>query len=126
MQSEEELRLVFAEMQKGKGGKTMSRLILLNALDLRKRIVREVMRPRQEITALDTEASIAECLTVAEKTRYSRFPLCEAGNLDKTIGVVHIKDLFAMRLKARKMETDLRAVARINSFMCRRPRDWRS
>ena len=111
MQSEEELRLVFAEMQKGKGGKTMSRLILLNALDLRKRIVREVMRPRQEITALDTEASIAECLTVAEKTRYSRFPLCEAGNLDKTIGVVHIKDLFAMRLKARNGD-DLRAVAR--------------
>ena len=33
------------------------------------------MRPRQEIVALDTEASIAECLDVAEKTRYSRFPL---------------------------------------------------
>jgi CBS domain containing-hemolysin-like protein len=59
------------------------------------------MRPRQEIVALDTEASIAECLDVAEKTRYSRFPLCEGGNLDKTLGVVHIKDLYAMRIKAR-------------------------
>ena len=59
------------------------------------------MRPRQEIVPLDTEASIAECLNVAEKTRYSRFPLCEGGNLDKTLGVVHIKDLYAMRLKAR-------------------------
>ena len=57
---------------------------MLNALDLQRRIVREVMRPRQEIAALDTEASIAECLDVAEKTRYSRFPLCEGGNLGAT------------------------------------------
>jgi len=99
-QSEEELRLMFSAMQKGVGGKTLSREILLNALDLRHRLVREVMRPRQEIVFLDTEASIAECLEVAEKSRYSRFPLCDAGDLDKTIGVVHIKDLYAMRLKA--------------------------
>ena len=79
----------------------LGRDIVLNALDLRRRVAREVMRPRQEIVALDTEASIAECLDVAEKTRYSRFPLCEGGNLDKTLGVVHIKDLYAMRLKAR-------------------------
>ena len=75
---------------------------MLNALDLRRRIVREVMRPRHEIVGLDTEASIAECLDVAEKTRYSRFPLCEGGDLDKTLGVIHFKDLFAMRLKARQ------------------------
>jgi CBS domain containing-hemolysin-like protein len=100
-QSEEELRLVFAAAQKRAGGTALGRDIVLNALDLRRRVVREVMRPRQEITALDTEASIAECLDVAEKTRYSRFPLCEGGNLDKTLGVVHIKDLYALRLKAR-------------------------
>ena len=100
-QSEEELRLVFAAAQKRAGGTALGRDIVLNALDLRRRVVREVMRPRQEITALDTEASMAECLDVAEKTRYSRFPLCEGGNLDQTLGVVHIKDLYALRLKAR-------------------------
>src|SRR6266436_5522452 len=99
--SEEELRLVVAASQKQAGATALGRDIVLNALDLRRRVAREVMRPRQEITALDTEASIAECLEVAEKTRYSRFPLCEKGDLDKTLGVVHIKDLYAMRLKAR-------------------------
>jgi CBS domain containing-hemolysin-like protein len=59
------------------------------------------MRPRQEISALSTESSIAECLELAEKSRYSRFPLTEGGDLDRTLGVVHIKDLYAMRLKAR-------------------------
>jgi len=58
------------------------------------------MRPRQEIVSLSTENSIAECLEIAEKTRYSRFPLCEAGDIDRTLGVVHIKDIYAMRMKA--------------------------
>jgi putative hemolysin len=48
----------------------------------------------------DTTAPIAECLALAEKTRYSRFPLCEEGNLDRTLGVIHIKDLYALRDKA--------------------------
>ncbi len=99
--SEEELRLLFTSGQKRPGGHSLRREILLNALDLPRRLVRDVMRPRQEILAFDTEASLPECLDLAEKSRYSRFPLCEKGDLDKTLGVVHIKDLYAMRLKAR-------------------------
>jgi CBS domain containing-hemolysin-like protein len=97
----DELRLLVGSSHQHGGGTMLGRDIILNALDLRRRIAREVMRPRQEIVALDTEATMAECLEVAEKTRYSRFPLCEGGDLDKTLGVVHIKDLYAFRLKAR-------------------------
>jgi CBS domain containing-hemolysin-like protein len=99
--SEEELRLLVATSQKYSGGTALGRAVVLNALDLRHRLAREVMRPRQEIIGLDTRCSVAECLDIAEKTRYSRFPLCEAGDIDRTLGVVHIKDLYAMRLKAR-------------------------
>lgn len=99
--SEEELRLLFGQAKSRPGGSSLRREILLNALDLRRRLARDVMRPRPEIIFLSTEASLPECLDIAEKTRYSRFPLCEGGALDKTLGVVHIKDLYAMRLKAR-------------------------
>jgi CBS domain containing-hemolysin-like protein len=75
-------------------GTAGGRNLILNALDLRHRVAREVMRPRYEVIAFDTDASLAECLALAEKTRYSRFPLCEGGDLDKTRGVVHIKDLY--------------------------------
>jgi CBS domain containing-hemolysin-like protein len=109
--SEEELRLLFATTQKHSGGTSLGRDIVLNALDLRRRVVREVMRPRQEIAALSTEASMTECLDVAEKTRFSRFPLCEGGDVDRTLGVVHFKDLYAMRLKA-KSGAELRQIAR--------------
>jgi CBS domain containing-hemolysin-like protein len=92
IQSEEELRLLVALVpQSGTAG---GRNLILNALDLRRRVAREVMRPRHEIIAFDTDAGLAECLALAEKTRYSRFPLCEGGDLDKTRGVVHIKDLY--------------------------------
>src|SRR5437762_1755492 len=109
--SEEELRLLFMASQKQSAGTHLGRDIVLNALDLRRRIVREVMRPRKEIVALDTEASISECLDLAEKSRYSRFPLCEGGDRDKTLGVVHIKDLYAMRAKVRT-GADLRSACR--------------
>jgi CBS domain containing-hemolysin-like protein len=101
--SEEELRLLIRPTRRGNVGvaEELNRNLVLNALELKHRAVRDVMRPRQEITPLNTDASMAECLDVVEKTRYSRFPLCEGGDLDKTRGVVHIKDLYAMRIKAR-------------------------
>ena len=105
--SEEELRLLLASAQGSAGGRNM----VLNALDLRHRVAREIMRPRQEIAAFNTDASFADCLALAEQTRYSRFPLCEGGNLDKTRGVVHIKDLYTLRNQA-QTAADLLPVAR--------------
>jgi CBS domain containing-hemolysin-like protein len=99
--SEEELRLLVSSAQKRAGGTALGRDIVLNALDLRRRVAREVMRPRQEIVPLSTDDSMSQCLEIADKTRYSRFPLADAGDLDRTLGVVHIKDLYGMRLKAR-------------------------
>jgi CBS domain containing-hemolysin-like protein len=109
--SEEELRLLFAGSHKHSAGSALGKDIVLNALDLRRRVAREVMRPRQEIVALDTQASLAECIDIAEKTRFSRFPLCEGGDLDRTLGVVHIKDLYAARFRA-KTAADFTGVAR--------------
>jgi CBS domain containing-hemolysin-like protein len=106
-QSEEELRVVFAAAQ----GSSDRRNLILNALDLRHRTAREVMRPRSEIIAFDSNAPIADCLALAEKTRYSRFPICDDGDLDRARGVIHIKDLYALRDRARTAQ-DLLPVAR--------------
>ncbi len=96
-QSEEELRLLITSGQGTVGGRSL----ILNALDLPHRIAREVMRPRHEIVGFNTEAGLAECLALAEKTRYSRFPLCPGGDLDQTRGIVHIKDLYPALRDAR-------------------------
>jgi CBS domain containing-hemolysin-like protein len=109
--SEEELRLLFAESQRRTGGSALGREIVINALDLRHRIVRDVMRPRQEISVLNADAPISQCIEVAESTRYSRFPLCEEGDVDRSLAGVHIKDLYALRNKA-STGRDLLAAAR--------------
>ena len=109
--SEDELRLMLTTGQMHAGATALGRDIVLNALDLRHRIARDDMRPRREIVVLDTHASLTECLNIAESTRYSRFPLCEDGDINRTLGVVHIKDLFAQRHRARA-GADLAGVTR--------------
>ncbi len=91
--SEEEIRLLLAQSRRHASGPTLGQDIALNAFALRQRRVLEVMRPRHEIIGLDTESTLAGCRALARHTRYSRFPLCEGGDLDKTLGVVHSKDL---------------------------------
>ena len=105
--SEDELRLMLSTAQSSAD----RRDLILNALDLRHRTAREVMRPRNEITFFDSAAPISECLELAEKSRYSRFPICANGDPDKTLGVVHIKDLYALRERAKTAE-DLLPAAR--------------
>ncbi len=109
--SSEELRLLFNATHRRERGSELGREIVLNSLDLRHRVVAQVMRPRREITVLDTRQPIESCLDCAERSRYSRIPLCEEGDLDRAVGVVHVKDLFSLRTRARTGE-DLRPVAR--------------
>jgi CBS domain containing-hemolysin-like protein len=108
--SEEEFRLMLSAGAAGASAGAFGRSLVLNAFDLRQRVARQVMRPRREIILLDTRSSLAECIDVAESTRYSRFPLCKDGDINRTLGVVHIKDLYAARHTA-KTGADLASVA---------------
>lgn len=109
--SHDELRVMISTAQQSSGGTDLGRTIVLNAMDLHRRRARDVMRPRHEIVLLDTASGMTECLDLAEKSRYSRFPLCEGGELDRVRGVVHFKDLIAYRLRA-KSGQDLIPIAR--------------
>jgi len=53
---------------------------------------KEIMRPRIDIFALDRKISSEEVLKSITSTNYSRVPVFDE-NLDKIIGVLHIKDL---------------------------------
>ncbi len=109
--SEEELRLMFSARAHVEGESSLGRDLVLNAFDLRRRVVREVMTPRTDIVALSTNQPIADCLRIAETTRFSRFPLVEDGDLDRTRGVIHFKDLMVARERVRE-GGDLLPVAR--------------
>ena len=90
--SEEELRLILDESEKSDEVSSIGREILVNALDMRRRVVRDIMTPRGEVVYLDVEESFEDNVKKAFESRHTRFPLCR-GHLDDTIGLIHIKEL---------------------------------
>ena len=96
--SEEELRLLIGGSQRHAGATRFGRDIVLNALDLRRRVV-----------ARGDAAAAGNCRRWTRRRAWRNawnwrrrrgtrgFRCAKAGNLDKTLGVVHIKDLYAMR-----------------------------
>jgi len=51
------------------------------------------MVPRADVVYFSTDRSVEENLALARASGHTRFPLCE-GDLDRVVGLVHIKDLF--------------------------------
>jgi magnesium and cobalt exporter, CNNM family len=93
--SEEELRLILDQSEKSDEVSSLGRDLFVNALDLRRRVVRDIMTPRGEVVFLDIEESFEENVKKALESRHTRFPLCR-GHLDNTIGLIHIKELVPM------------------------------
>jgi len=93
--SEEELRLILDESEKSDEVSELGRDLLVNALDLRQRVVRDIMTPRGEVVFLDLELSFEENVKTALESRHTRFPLCR-GHLDNAAGLIHIKELMPM------------------------------
>ena len=91
--SEEELRLLLG---KGKMFSSTGKNILLNAMEMHKRSVREIMVPRTSVVFLSTGKSMEENIALAIESQFTRFPLCEA-DLDNVLGMVHMKDLFRLK-----------------------------
>jgi len=109
--TEEEIRLILESNQKQIDRSKLGREILMNALELDQRIAREVMQPRIKMIGFDLNASITECARIAQETNLSRFPLCEDDDLDRTFGVIHVKDLYRLQNKAKKA-SDLIPISR--------------
>lgn len=93
--SEEELRLILDQSEKSDEVSELGRDLLVNALDLRQRVVRDIMTPRGEVVFLDLEETFEENVKKALESRHTRFPLCR-GHLDNAVGLIHIKELMPM------------------------------
>ncbi len=106
--SEEELRVILKESEKSQEVTPLGKELLINALDLRRRVVRDIMTPRGEVVFLDMDDPFESNLTKATQSRHTRFPLCK-GHLDNPVGLVHIKDLIGL---VRQPDADLISIKR--------------
>jgi CBS domain containing-hemolysin-like protein len=64
------------------------------------RTAEELMTPRSKIEALEVNDTVAKLIAVAIETGFSRFPVV-MGDLDETVGMVHIKQVFDVRADQR-------------------------
>jgi len=60
----------------------------------------ELMTPRSKIVALETDESVADLIAATAESGFSRFPIVD-GDLDETVGIVHVKQVFAIPLADR-------------------------
>ena len=93
--SEEELRLILEQSEKSQEVSPLGRKLVFNVLDLRDRVVRDIMTPRGDVVYLDLEEDFQTNANKAVSSRHTRFPLVR-GHLDNAIGLIHIKDLVPM------------------------------
>src|SRR4029079_5908353 len=68
-------------------------LLVDRSLLFRAPTAEELMTPRSKIEALDSDDTAADLVAAAIKTGHSRFPIIE-GDLDETIGIAHVKQVF--------------------------------
>ncbi len=73
------------------------------------RSAEEFMTPRSKIESLEIDDTVADLLEMVRQTGHSRFPVTR-GDLDETIGVVHLKQVFEIPPDKRR-ETKLGALA---------------
>ncbi|NTY60598.1 CNNM domain-containing protein [Mycolicibacterium sphagni] len=65
------------------------------SLQFGSRIAEEFMTPRTEIEALEADDTVSDLVTASAGTGFSRFPVVN-GDLDETIGIVHVKQVFGV------------------------------
>lgn len=93
--SEEELRLILGESTKTDEITPLGQKLALNALDLRYRVVRDIMTPRSDVIFFDINKGFEEELAKVIASQHTRFPVCPA-ELDEASGLIHIKDLLEL------------------------------
>ena len=93
--SAEELRMIVTASEEKEEVTETERDILINALELNDRIVRDIMTPRTAIVPLDVHRDFTTNLRAAIESKHTRFPLID-GHLENTLGLVHIKDVLAV------------------------------
>ncbi|MGA9873758.1 MAG: hemolysin family protein [Rhodococcus sp. (in: high G+C Gram-positive bacteria)] len=74
------------------------------SLQFGERTAEELMTPRVKVESLSVSDTAFDLIETAARTGFSRFPVVD-GDLDDTIGVVHIKHAFAVSASRRRTTT---------------------
>lgn len=90
---------------------------MLHAIfDIGELLVRQVMVPRTEIVAVEADTRLNDVVEIATQSLYTKFPVYE-DNLDRIIGVLHIKEVLRMMRDPSSANIAARQLARETFFV---------
>ncbi len=89
----------------GRDLSAIEREMLRNMLHFGERTVDDVAVPRSAIIAVDETASFDEIVALFAEADHSRLPVFR-GNLDNIVGMIHVKDVFAILSDAARPRPD--------------------
>ncbi|MCE0499464.1 MAG: hemolysin family protein [Methylacidiphilales bacterium] len=116
--NQEELQYVLMNSRHVHPSDDLVNKLMLKALRLKETTAEQVMIPREQVVVLWRDQSLADSLTVAQKSGYSRLPLC-GETRDQVLGVIHVKELL-WQYQILGAQTNLAAIVRpILTFMAR-------
>ncbi|HQS11966.1 MAG: magnesium/cobalt efflux protein [Sphingomonadales bacterium 35-56-22] len=94
----------------------VERTMLRNLLHFSEHRVDDVMVPRSDIVAIEESAGFADCIAAFAEHGHSRLPVYR-DTLDSIIGMIHIKDVFAVLASGEQPPESLEAFIRQPRFV---------
>lgn len=94
----------------------VERTMLRNLLHFSEHRVDDVMVPRSDIVAIDESAGFTDCIAAFAEHGHSRLPVYR-DTLDSIIGMIHIKDVFAVLASGEQPPESLEAFIRQPRFV---------
>jgi len=90
--SEEEIRMLLTESEEGGAIKPSEHELIQNVFEFDDRVVRQILIPRNKVSAIDVESTREEVVRQVIDEGYSRMPVYQ-DSLDNVVGVIYTKDL---------------------------------
>jgi putative hemolysin len=103
--SEDEVKHLIREGRKSGVFESSEEDLIHSVFKFTDTMVREVMVPRTEITAVDNESDLDTILRTMNEQGYSRLPVY-AETIDNVIGVVYLKDILALHMEKKPFQIE--------------------
>jgi len=93
--SEEEIKSIIRESADGGEIQDIEHSIVERVFELGDRRINTLMTHRSDLVFFDEQESLESILSIVSSAKHSAYPVCQGRDLDKMLGLVLLKDLFA-------------------------------
>lgn len=109
----EEIRMLLSRSLSVGGQAVLRERLVENLFTFSRRTARQIMIPRTDVVLLSVKRPLPEIIQQVQAAGHTRYPVCD-GDLDKVLGIAHIKDLARVPDPAR---ADIRGLLREPLFV---------